>query len=193
MAHSSAITDMKEEAVRQLLNCKMFVDALDAKHFDAVDDLVGTHIFTYPINPEYHENPKTFLMITTRIPKVIRNDKMYTHPRLVIDIVSHMEHMKIDRKQFNTGCNRNDFISQIIDHLFNSDRTSERKFGFFGQLDLVENNEGYFTKDWVYRHMEFETLDFNKALCDCKTEEFFGKYGYEVPDYQELEVGKKIR
>ena len=31
MAHSSAITDMKEEAVRQLLKCKMFVDALDAK------------------------------------------------------------------------------------------------------------------------------------------------------------------
>lgn len=115
MAHSSAITDMKEETVRQLLKCKMFVDALDAKEFKDVDELIGTHIFTYPINPEYHENPKTFLMITTRIPKIMKNDKMYAHPRLVIDIVSHMDHMKIDRTQFDTGCNRNDFISQILD------------------------------------------------------------------------------
>ncbi len=96
-----------------------------------------------------------------------------------------MEHMKIDLKEFKTNSNRNDFISQIIDHLFNSDKTSTRKFGFFGQLDLIRNEEGYFNKDWVYRYMEFETLDFNKALCENKTKEFFGKYGYETPDYQE--------
>lgn len=103
---------------------------------------------------EYHKNPKTCLMVTTRIPRIIKDNKMYTHSRLVIDIVSHMDHMKI-----------------------NSDRTSERKFGFFGQLDLVENNEGYFTKDWVFRHMEFETLDFNKALCDLRPKNFSANMG----------------
>ena len=57
MAHSSAITDMKQQAVRELLDCKMFVDALDAKEVENVSDLVGTHIFTHPINPEYLTNP----------------------------------------------------------------------------------------------------------------------------------------
>lgn len=186
MAHSSAITNMKSEAVRQLLKCKMFVDALDAKEIKNVDDLIGTHIFTHPINPEYLKNPCTFIVITTHVPKILTDNKMYSHPKINFHIVSHIEHMKINPNEFKTGCNRNDFISQIIDHIFNSDRTSTRKFGLFGHLDLLKNEEGYFTKDWVYRYMEFETLDFNKALCDCKTEEFFGKHGYEVPDYDEI-------
>lgn len=182
MAHSSAITDMKQQVVRELLDCKMFVDALDAKEIENVGDLVGTHIFTHPINPEYLTNPCTFVVITTQIPR-ITGDKMYTHPKVIIQIVSHVGHMKISPKEFKTGSNRNDFISQIIDHIFNSDKTSKRKFGFFGQLDLIRNEEGYINKDWVFRYMEFETLDFNKALCECSTKEFFGKYGYEVPHY----------
>lgn len=185
MAHSSAITDMKQEAVQQLLKCQMFIDALDAKGISDVEELVGTHIFTYPINPEYLQKPCTFITIITQIPRISSDNKMYTHPKIIFQIVSHMEHMKIDLKEFKTNSNRNDFISQIIDHLFNSDKTSTRKFGFFGQLDLIRNEEGYFNKDWVYRYMEFETLDFNKALCENKTKEFFGKYGYETPDYQE--------
>lgn len=185
MSHSSAITDMKQEAVKELLNCKMFVDALDAKDIKDKGDLVGTHIFTHPINPNYLQNPCTFVVITTHIPR-ITSDKMYTHPKLIFQIVSHVKHMKIEPNEFKTCSNRNDFISQIIDHIFNSDKTSTRKFGFFGHLDLIRNEEGYFDNNWTYRYMEFETLDFNRALCECKTKEFFGKYGYEVPDYREM-------
>lgn len=186
MSHSSAITDMKQQAVKELLNCKMFIDALDAKEIDNDCDLVGTHIFTYPINPEYLKNPCTFVVITTQIPR-ITGGKLYSHPKIIFQIVSHVQHMKISTKEFKTGSNRNDFISQIIDHIFNSDKTSTRKFGFFGQLDLIRNEEGYINKDWVFRYMEFETLDFNKALCECKNREFFEKYGYEVPDYGTIE------
>lgn len=184
MAHSSAITDMKHEAVKRLLKCKMFVDALDAKEIEDIDKLVGTHIFTHPINPEYLENPCTFLVITTYIPRFSRNsnNSLYLHPKLIFNIVSHVDHMKISPKEFKTNNNRNDFISQIIDHLFNLSDTSKKKFGYFGQLELLRNDEGYINKDWVYRVMEFETMDFDRALCECKTKEFFAKYGYEAPD-----------
>lgn len=182
MAHSSSITNMKEEAVRQLLNCDMFVDALDAKDFTDRDELIGTHIFTYPINPDYLTEPCTFVIITTHIPKIRGDNKCFVHPKLIFQIVSHVKHMKLSTKQFKTGANRNDFISQIIDHLFNSDKSSEKKFGFFGQLDLITNEEGYINKDWTFRTMVFDTVDLDKALCDCKTKEFFAKHGYPVPD-----------
>lgn len=184
MSHSSAITDMKQEAVRRLLKCDMFVDALDAKGIENKCDLVGKHIYTYPINPEYLKEPCTFVMITTQIPRYSRNsnNKLFLHPKLIFQIVSHVEHMKISLKEFKTMSNRNDFISQIIDHLFNTSR-SNMNFGFFGQLDLLRNEEGYINKDWTYRYMEFETIDLDRALCECKTKEFFEKYGYEVPDY----------
>lgn len=185
MAHSSAITDMKSEAVRQLLNCDMFVAALGAKEIKNKDDLVGTHIFTYPINPDYITDPCTFVVITTHIPRFRSDNTLYAHPRLIFQIVSHVKHMEIPTTEFKTSSNRNDFISQILDHLFNRDKTSTRKFGFFGQLDLIRNEEGYINKDWTYRFMEFETLDFDKALCNCKTKEFFEKHGYPVPDFQE--------
>ncbi len=48
MAHSSAITDMKQEAVQQLLKCQMFVDALDAKEITDVEELVE-HIFLHTL------------------------------------------------------------------------------------------------------------------------------------------------
>lgn len=48
---------------------------------------------------------------------------------------------------------------------------------------IIRNEEGYINKDWTYRYMEFETIDLDRALCECKTKEFFEKYGYEVPDY----------
>lgn len=182
MAHSSAITKMKSEAVRHLLDCDMFVAALDAKEIKNRDELVGTHIFTYPINPDYIKDPCTFVVITTHIPKFRSDNPLFVHPRLIFQIVSHVKHMEIPTTEFKTSSNRNDFISQIIDHLFNLEKTSKKQFGFFGQLDLVINEEGYINKDWTYRTMIFDTLDLDKALCCCDTKEFFGKYGYPVPE-----------
>ena len=46
MAHSMVVSRMKEEAVKQLLNCDLFIDALDAQDVKDKKDLVGTHIFT---------------------------------------------------------------------------------------------------------------------------------------------------
>ena len=45
----------------------------------------------------------------------------------------------------------------------------------------MKNEEGVFNKDWLFRYMEFETMDLDRALCECETKEFFGQYGYEVP------------
>lgn len=182
MAYSSVTTDMKQEVVKHLLSCDLFVDALDAQGIKDKDDLVGTHIFTYPLNPEYLQESKTFITVSVQVPKVYSDNKIWVHPILEFHIVSHVDHMKIDPKQIKTSSNRNDFISQIIDRLFNKNDTSKNKFGFFGQLETIRNEEGVFNKDWVYRYISFETLDLNKALCERSNEMFFGKYGYEVPE-----------
>lgn len=187
MAHSMVVSEMKAEAVKQLLNCDLFIDALDAQDVKDKNDLVGTHIFTYPLNPEYLTNPITFVTITVRIPKEYRNNKIWVHPVLQIHIVSHVKHMKIDTSQIKTCVNRNDFISQILDHLLNTKETNSRRFGFFGQLELQKNEEGVFNKDWLYRYMEFETMDFDRALCECETKEFFERYGYKVPCAESVE------
>lgn len=181
MAHSMVVSRMKEEAVKQLLNCDLFIDALDAQDVKDKKDLVGTHIFTYPLNPEFITDPITFVTISVRIPKEYRNNKIWAYPILQMHIVSHVKHMKIDTKQIKTCTNRNDFISQVLDHLLNTKETSKRRFGFFGQLELVKNEEGVFNKDWLFRYMEFETMDLDRALCECETKEFFGQYGYKVP------------
>lgn len=182
MAYSSATTEMKQEAVKQLLNCDMFVDALDAVDIEDKSDLVDTHIFTYPINPDFIHEPITFVNVTVQVPKIYSgNSDTWCHPVIEFRIVSHINHMKMDKK-FKTGANRNDFISQIIDHLFNNEKSSQKNFGFFGQLIAIRNEEGIYNKDWVYRYIAFETTDMNRSMCECSHKKFFGKYGYDVPE-----------
>lgn len=182
MAQSSIISDMKSETVKQLLNCDLFVDALEAQNISEKSDLVGTHIFTYPLNPEYLKEAITFVTVTVKIPKEYNQNSLYVCPVLQIYIISHADHMKISPKVIKTSANRNDFISQILDHLLNSKETSNSKFGLFGQLKLTRNEEGVISKEWLYRYMEFETIDFNQSLCESNNKLFFERYGYSVPE-----------
>ena len=36
------------------------------------------------------------------------------------------------------------------------------------------------THSMFVSEMKFEIMDFDRAMCECETKEFFGKYGYKV-------------
>lgn len=58
--------------------------------------------------------------------------------------------------------NRNDYIGVLIDEKFND--TSE--YGNIGKLELVSNSEGVATKEFLYRQLVFETVDFDMSMCE---------------------------
>ena len=61
-----------------------------------------------------------------------------------------------------TKDNRCDYISMLIDNMFNG----SSEYGGIGELKLSLNEEGAYNKDFLYRHMVFETVDLNKSFCE---------------------------
>ena len=58
--------------------------------------------------------------------------------------------------------NRNDYLGVLIDEKFND--TTE--YGNIGKLELVSNSEGVATKEFLYRQLIFETVDFDMSMCE---------------------------
>ena len=185
MAYSEVVSNMKQEAIKQLISNDLFIKTLDAK----VDkeDLVGNNIFTYSMNPEIIKEPCTFVNLSVQIPRVY-GDKQNMHPLLEVRVVSHVDKMKIDPKQIKTQANRIDFMSQVVDHILNDTDNSTKKFGFFGQLETIRNEEGVYNKDWLYRYLAFETFDFNQGYSPEKKKKFFEKYGCTLNDKGEWKL-----
>lgn len=88
-----------------------------------------------------------------------RNGTFIT-PTLEFYIYSHYEHMKMDRKI--TKDNRCDYLSMLIEDMFNG----STNYGGAGELKTILNTEGAYNKDFLYRHLIFETIDINKPMCN---------------------------
>lgn len=88
-----------------------------------------------------------------------RNGTFIT-PSLEIWIYSHFNHMKMNRKV--TKDNRNDYLCMLLEEMFNG----STKYGGAGQLKLTLNTEGAYNKEFLYRHLIFETIDINASLCN---------------------------
>ena len=50
----------------------------------------------------------------------------------------------------------------LLEDMFNG----STKFGGVGELKTVLNTEGTYNKDFLYRHLIFETIDVNKPMCN---------------------------
>ena len=68
--------------------------------------------------------------------------------------------MLMDRKI--TIYNLCDYLSRLLEEMFNG----STKYGGAGELKTVLNTEGTYNKDFLYRHLIFETIDVNKSLCN---------------------------
>lgn len=133
--------------------------AFDANECENGGDLIGTHILTYNKVPDTVTEVATYMTIMVHT-KSRDINRTFVTPTLEFHIYSHYRHMKMDRKI--TKDNRCDYISMLIDNMFNG----STKYGGVGQLKLTLNTEGAYNKDFLYRHMIFETMDINNSVCN---------------------------
>lgn len=163
MANSTSISVFKKNVMDAITHDDTFFYAFDAKECENGGDLIGTHILTYNKVPDTVTEVSTYMtiMVHTKVfdSRYDRN-KTFVIPRLEFYIYSHYKHMKMDRKI--TKDNRCDYISMIIDNMFNG----SSEYGGIGELKLTLNEEGAYNKDFLYRHMIFETVDLNKSFCE---------------------------
>lgn len=176
MANSTLVTDLKSAVIKEIINDEALFYAIDSneiKDIKQANKLVYKHIFPYHQNPETITETNTFLTIQVHVPKPYSymRSKAWVAPNLEIWIFSNNRHMRVNNIP-KISDNRNDYISKLLDEKFNGRRTlggsknEEHNLHLYGQLDLVANVEGAFTKNYLYRQMIFETRDFNTSMCE---------------------------
>lgn len=158
MANSTSISDFKKNVIDAITNDDTIFYAFDAKECENGGDLIGTHILTYNKVPDTVTEVSTYMTIMVHTKARDRN-KTFVTPTLEFYIYSHYKHMKMDRKI--TKDNRCDYLSMLIDDMFNG----SVEYGGIGKLHLTLNTEGVYNKDFLYRHLVFETIDVNDSFC----------------------------
>ena len=159
MANSTSISEFKKNVMNTLTHDDTIFYAFDAKGCENGGDLIGTHILTYNKVPDTVKEVATYMTIMVHTKSRDRNGTFVT-PTLEFYIYSHYNHMKMDRKI--TKDNRCDYLSMLLDDMFNG----STKYGGIGKLKLTLNTEGTYNKDFLYRHLIFETIDINNSLCE---------------------------
>ena len=161
MANSSIVRLAKNKIIREFIKDDEIIAAIDCDESHSGENLVNTHIFNYHQNPNTINDVKTFITVQVHIPQPYRFDsKIYVQPIIEIWVCSHEKHMIVDNVPKITE-NRNDYLARLIDEKLNG----RDDFGV-GKLKLVSNIEGSSQKDYLYRTLVFQGLDFNDSLCD---------------------------
>lgn len=159
MANSTSISEFKERVVDAIAHDNDFFVAFDADGCENGGDLIDTHIFKYNKVPETIMTVSTYLTVLVHT-KTKDLQKAFITPTLEFYIYCNCNHMKMDRQI--TKDNRCDYLSMLLDQKFNG--TTE--YGGIGQLTLILNTEGSYNKDFLYRHLVFETIDLNDSICE---------------------------
>ena len=161
MANSSSIGRAKNLIARYLIQDDAIVQAIEPpKDMDA-EDMIGKYIFTYHQNPLTLQDVDTFITIQVQIPQLGWHERAETRvfPQIVIWIISHQRHMKVDNIPKITA-NRNDYLSQLIDEKLNGNSN----FGL-GKLSMISNVEGAVQQEYLYRTITFQGTDINDSFC----------------------------
>ena len=160
MANSSFIGKAKNKIIKEFIKDESIIQAIGSS-ITSPEKLIGTHIFNYHQNPNTLTTVDTFITIQVHIPQSYYSDnKAFVNPTIEIWIISHEKHMKVDDIP-KVNVNRNDYLSMLIDEKLNG-----RNDLGFGRLTLINNVEGAYQHDYVFRQMIFEGTDLNNSLCD---------------------------
>lgn len=161
LANSTIISDFKRNVMSALTHDDTIFNAFDAKECENGGDLENTHIFTYNKVPDTITEVSTYLtiMVHTNIQNKWDKQVTFIKPSLEFWVYCHDKHMKMDRRI--TKDNRCDYIAMLLDYMFNG----STEYGGIGQLKLTLNTEGAYNKDFLYRHLIFETIDVNDSFC----------------------------
>lgn len=159
MANATSISEFKERVMDAITHDDTIFYAFDAKDCENGGDLIDTHIFKYNKIPETITEVSTYMTIMVH-EKSLDRYHTFVVPSLEMYIYCHDKHMKMDRKI--TKDNRCDYISRLLEEMFNG----STKYGGSGELKKILNTEGTYNKDFLYRHLIFETFDINNSICD---------------------------
>jgi hypothetical protein len=161
MAHSSIIQKAKNTLIKELISDQEFLKAINPPDNDILpEEVLGKYLFDYHQNPLTITEAQTFVTVQVHIPESRYPDKTFVKPIVEIWIYSHYTKMKVDNVP-KIKCNRNDYISQILDKKING-----RSDLGIGKVVLKSNIEGTFQADYLYRVMTFELKDINQSQCD---------------------------
>lgn len=158
MANSAIISDFKKRVIDAITHDDAIFYAFGAEEFENGGDLENTRIFTYNKIPETVSSANIYMTIMVHTKSRDRSGTFIT-PSLEIWIYCHHGNMKMDRKI--TKDNRCDYLSMLLDDMFNG----STQYGGIGQLKLTLNAEGVYNKDFLFRHLIFETIDINNSMC----------------------------
>lgn len=160
MANSSIIGNAKNKIVREFINDKDIVAAIEPINITSKEELINKYIFNFHQNPDTINDSMTFVTVQVHIPVQYDRTDIFVNSTVEIWIISHEEHMKVTNVPKVTE-NRNDYLSKLIDNKLNGSSL----FGI-GTLKLCGNIEGSYQKNWLYRQMVFQVTDINNSLCD---------------------------
>lgn len=162
MANSTIIGKSKKKIIKEFIKDPEIIKALDNPNLNPnqTEKYINTCIFDYGRNPFTIEEVETFITVQVHIPETWFRSKPFVKPKIEIWIISHQRHMKVDNIPKIT-INRNDYLSELIDKKING-----RYDLGFGELNLIENVEGEFQQDYLYRRMIFEGTDLNVSKCE---------------------------
>lgn len=159
MANGTSISEFKKRVIDAITHDDTIFYAFGADECENGGDLENTHIFKYNKIPETITEVSTYMTIMVHTKSIDRH-RTFVVPSLEIWVYCHDAHMKMDRKI--TKDNRCDYIARLLEEMFNGSTI----YGGAGELRTVLNTEGAYNKNFLYRHLIFETFDINKSLCD---------------------------
>lgn len=162
MANSRTLETIKNKIIYEVIQDIDIITVINKDKIETSEELIDTQIFDFAQNPSAIKDVLTFLTIKVDVLTYTDSTQnyTYTYPSLIIDIITHIDYMKVNDIP-NVTSNRNDYLAMLLDEKFNG------KYGFGnGKLILISNEEGSLQKDWVYRRMIFQTTDLNNSNCD---------------------------
>jgi hypothetical protein len=177
MANSQVITKIKQSVVRQLINNDEFVKVIDnpdmknedwmpiyLKQSEMTEEAGFTpSIYTSFKFPNMIEKNISFVCIAVNEAGSL--DNKLINADLHIIIFTHKDHMLI--KDSSIPDNRNDYLSIIIDSIFNGKTLKyDNKDAYLGKFYLISNTEDAYDDNFLIRHMVYRCNDLNINFCE---------------------------
>jgi hypothetical protein len=164
MANDMAISEFKNELIKQIQNDDQIIQALAINEDEDSEDLAYVRLFPYYFIVPTQEDAKTYIFIEVGLTAIqdrfdaLKNDIVYDKCTIYIYVVAHQSLMRMETAGMSAV--RIDYISQLLNKKFNGKRIAG-----LGTLQRVSNIPRSINDTYRSREMVFEVLDFNKEMC----------------------------
>ena len=176
MAYSEIVPKIKQTVIKKLIANDEIVNAIDSPDMkkenwiplylkdseETREQGFTPHIYDYFMFPEVIDKNITFICVMVNTSGSVNNNSLTAN--LTIAIFTHKNHIRIENGEITD--NRNDYLSQLIDRVFNG-----KSYDYdgnpisLGEFKLVKNIEDSYDRRFLMRQMIFTCSDINALLC----------------------------